>query len=295
MAQNVTIAGASYSDVPSIVVPKTGSGTASFFDVSDTTADAADVQSGKYFYTAAGVRTAGTGSGVSAYAYIVVEYPSDAASVTCTNTSGSIALSSTMKLFLVSDNASSCVVTISKTNNTVSKTITVASGGSYYVLMMFMHRFVYNGVIQGSNMTTDTRKGNATNGIKPVVTYATGYIEILAGGSGTYNGGGTAYFPEAVDLSKYSTIHASGTARNNTGVSPQEGALNVWTTVSGTQADGRRVCQGVLSNSTTSSYTSFDISADVSSFTDSVAYVGFNVRRNNSGYSGIRLINVWIE
>lgn len=63
MAQNVTIAGASYSDVPSIQTPKTGGGTAEFFDVSDTTATASDVASGKYFYTAAGVRTAGTASG----------------------------------------------------------------------------------------------------------------------------------------------------------------------------------------------------------------------------------------
>ena len=44
-------------------LPKTGGGTASFTDVTDTTAAAADVASGKYFYTAAGVRTAGTASG----------------------------------------------------------------------------------------------------------------------------------------------------------------------------------------------------------------------------------------
>ena len=63
MAQNVTIAGASFSDVPSILLPKTGGGTASFVDVTDTTAAAGDVAIGKYFYTAAGVRTQGTSSG----------------------------------------------------------------------------------------------------------------------------------------------------------------------------------------------------------------------------------------
>lgn len=55
--------GASYSDVPAVTLPKTGGGTATFTDVTDTTAAASDVASGKYFYTAAGVRTAGTGSG----------------------------------------------------------------------------------------------------------------------------------------------------------------------------------------------------------------------------------------
>ena len=119
MAQNVTVAGASYSDVPSVVLPKTGGGTATFLDttissnaaaasdiasgklayvngslvegtavgggaitvtttqdshggdivtitavdISDTTAVASDVASGKYFYSAAGVKTAGTASG----------------------------------------------------------------------------------------------------------------------------------------------------------------------------------------------------------------------------------------
>ena len=63
MAQNITLLGASYSAVPAVTLPKTGGGTATFTDVTDTTAAAADVASGKYFYTAAGVRTAGTNSG----------------------------------------------------------------------------------------------------------------------------------------------------------------------------------------------------------------------------------------
>ena len=63
MAQNITLMGASYSAVPAVTLPKTGGGTASFTDVSDTTAAAGDVASGKYFYTSAGVRTQGTSSG----------------------------------------------------------------------------------------------------------------------------------------------------------------------------------------------------------------------------------------
>ena len=63
MAQNISLWGANYSAVPAVELPKTGGGTASFTDVSDTTAAAADVAQGKYFYTAAGVRTQGTSSG----------------------------------------------------------------------------------------------------------------------------------------------------------------------------------------------------------------------------------------
>ena len=63
MAQNITLLGASYSDVPAVELPKTGGGTASFTDVTDTTAEAEDVTEGKYFYTANGTRTLGTGTG----------------------------------------------------------------------------------------------------------------------------------------------------------------------------------------------------------------------------------------
>ena len=59
MAKNITLLGASYSDVPGVTLPKTGGGTATFYDVDDTTVAAGDVRSGKYFYTANGTKTQG--------------------------------------------------------------------------------------------------------------------------------------------------------------------------------------------------------------------------------------------
>jgi len=66
MAQNVTIQGASYPDVPAIEVPKTGGGTATFTDVTDTTATANKVLNDSYFYTANGVKTQGAASNATA-------------------------------------------------------------------------------------------------------------------------------------------------------------------------------------------------------------------------------------
>lgn len=63
MAQNITIAGASYNAVPAIEVPKQGTGTAIFADPSGTTAVASDVATGKYFLNISGVLTLGTASG----------------------------------------------------------------------------------------------------------------------------------------------------------------------------------------------------------------------------------------
>ena len=63
MAQNITLLGASYSAVPTVLLPKTGGGTARFDDASVTTATAADVASGKTFLASDGTITTGTASG----------------------------------------------------------------------------------------------------------------------------------------------------------------------------------------------------------------------------------------
>ena len=61
--RNISLLGATYNGVPAVQLPISGGGTATFTEVTDTTATAADVATGKYFYTAAGVKTEGTNSG----------------------------------------------------------------------------------------------------------------------------------------------------------------------------------------------------------------------------------------
>ena len=63
MAKNITLMGASYTDVPAVVLPQTGGGTARFDDASVTTATASDVASGKVFLASDGTITTGTSSG----------------------------------------------------------------------------------------------------------------------------------------------------------------------------------------------------------------------------------------
>ena len=60
---NISLYGASYTDVPACTLPQTGGGEVLFTDTSPTTAAAADVAAGKYFFTANGVLTLGTSSG----------------------------------------------------------------------------------------------------------------------------------------------------------------------------------------------------------------------------------------
>lgn len=64
MAQNITLMGASYSNVPSVLLPKTGGGTAQFDDttISSNAAAASDIASGKLAYVNGALIT-GTNSG----------------------------------------------------------------------------------------------------------------------------------------------------------------------------------------------------------------------------------------
>lgn len=63
MAKNISLMGASYSDVPAVTLPQTGGGTARFDDASVTTATAEDVAQGKVFLAANGTITTGTATG----------------------------------------------------------------------------------------------------------------------------------------------------------------------------------------------------------------------------------------
>lgn len=62
MKQNVKIAGAAYSGVPSVIIPTTTGGIARYIEISDTSATVADVKAGKTFYQADGTFATGTGT-----------------------------------------------------------------------------------------------------------------------------------------------------------------------------------------------------------------------------------------
>ena len=70
MAQNVTIAGASYTGVPSVMLPKTGGGSATFVDTTDANATAADIAQNKTAYVN-GAKIVGTASGGGGNEFVI--------------------------------------------------------------------------------------------------------------------------------------------------------------------------------------------------------------------------------
>ena len=93
MAQNVIINGVTYQNVPEVDIPKSGGGTAKFFDTSSADAAAANILSGKTAYGASGQLTgsmANNGStggtiGTKAGSYTIPAGYTTGGSVTLTN------------------------------------------------------------------------------------------------------------------------------------------------------------------------------------------------------------------
>jgi len=126
MAQNVVINGVTYQNVPEVDIPKSGGGTAKFTDITDTTAAAGDVLSGKYFYTSGGTKTQGSiasksSSDLTASVLTVTApagYYSTAATKTCSDAN------------LVTGNIKSGVTIFGVSGSTNVVDTTIASGGA---------------------------------------------------------------------------------------------------------------------------------------------------------------------
>lgn len=161
MAQNVVINGVTYQNVPKVQIPKSGSGTADFVDIADTTAAAGDVLSGKYFYTSGGSKTQGsiasksssdlTASGLTVT--VPAGYYGSQASKACSDAnlvSGNIKSGAT--IFGVSG-ASSVVDT------------TIASGGAAAGNIISGYKAYVNGSLVEGSATVPTVSQNSTTKI----------------------------------------------------------------------------------------------------------------------------------
>lgn len=242
MAQNITLLGASYADVPSVTLPKTGGGTASFTDVSDTTATASDVAAGTYFYTAAGVRTEGTGSGGGAVVvtdettadggtikHITATVISGTKSITANGTGIDVAQYAAVDVAVPAPTPTLQTVTKSYTPTTSQQTETITPSSSYdgigqvdiTVAAMPSGTVTAPSTITGSSASvstgTNTLTLSKTVSVTPSVTTA-GYVSSGTAGNSSVSltasvttKGATTYTPTTSDQTISSGTYLTGT------------------------------------------------------------------------------------
>lgn len=165
MAQNVTYYG-DWEAVPYVTLPKAEGGTAPFTDVTDTTASAADVASNKYFYTAAGARVQGTGSGAATFQTKTVT-PSESQTIVTPDTNYD-GLSQVTVNAITASYVGTGISRKSSTDLTVSGAAVVVPAGYYAAAA--------TKTVATAAQATPTISVNNSGLITATVTQSTGYV-----------------------------------------------------------------------------------------------------------------------
>lgn len=108
MAQNVVINGVTYSNVPEVDIPKSGGGTAKFFDTADATAEASEILTGNTAYGPSGAISGSMANNGSTSGTISTK----AGTVTIPagyTTGGTVSISSTEQAKIIASNIKSGV------------------------------------------------------------------------------------------------------------------------------------------------------------------------------------------
>lgn len=119
---SVVINGVTYANCPEVDIPKSGSGTAKFYDASETDVGAADVRSGKKFVGASGEDTGSLADNGATGGTISTK----AGSVTIPagiTTGGSVTISSTEQAKIIAGNIKSGVTLLGVTGSLTTPTI----------------------------------------------------------------------------------------------------------------------------------------------------------------------------
>ena len=160
MAQNVVINGVTYSDVPEVDIPKSGGGTAVFYDTSDADAGQGDVLSGKTYYKdgkkTGSMTNNGDTSGDISSKDGTVTIPAGYTS------GGTVGIDSTEKAKIVSGNIKSGVTLMGVAGDSNVVDTTIASGGAAAAQIMSGYSAFVNGSKVDGSATVPTVSQDST-------------------------------------------------------------------------------------------------------------------------------------
>lgn len=160
MAQNVIINGVTYSDVPEVDIPKSGGGTAAFYDTSDADAGQGDVLSGKTYYKdgkkTGSMTNNGDTSGDISTKDGTVTIPAGYTS------GGTVGIDSTEKAKIVSGNIKSGVTLLGVAGDSNVVDTTIASGGAAAAQIMSGYSAFVNGSKVDGSATVPTVSQDST-------------------------------------------------------------------------------------------------------------------------------------
>lgn len=160
MAQNVVINGVTYSNVPQVEIPKSTSGTATFYDTADADAGTGDVLSGKTYYkdgkkTGAMTNNGDTSGNISTKAG-TVNIPAGYTS------GGTVAIDSTEQGKIVSGNIKSGVSILGVSGDSAVVDTTLESGAATAAQIISGYSAFVNGSKVDGSATVPTVSQDST-------------------------------------------------------------------------------------------------------------------------------------
>ena len=262
---DISLMGAVFPDVPKVILPVDGGGTATYTDVSDSTAVAADVAAGKWFYTSDGTFTEGTASGGGGGSVVISDTTDAAGGTIRTITATAVNMQS-------------------KTNiNPTTSSQTIEPDNGYTGLSSVQ----INAMPTGTAGTPTATKGTVSNhsiSVTPSVTNQTGYItgstktgtavtvsasELVSGNKEITENGTN------IDVSTYSTVSVAV---------PSSGSKNVQIVQSTTRTNSSSLT-AISSELTVSKTGTYDVYWSVVRTNTSSSYTwGAQLYKNGAAY-----------
>lgn len=165
MAQNVVINGVTYQNAPEVDIPKSGGGTAKFYDTSDADAAAADILTGKNSYGSSGKVSGSMADNGAVAGTISTKAGQYTVPEGYHNGSGKVGISSTEQAKIIAANIKSGVTILGQAGKSSVVDTEISSDGAAAGDIMSGKKAYVNGALVNGNATVPTVSQDSTTKI----------------------------------------------------------------------------------------------------------------------------------